>query len=106
MLKFTIVSNNVDTKINDKYNGKDGKTFIQDFNCGGHTRIKYGALSAPLKEVLELGFAWFWGSNLPNSQNDEFYQLCEKLLSLNREIEQNNYLERKTINAHQASQLP
>lgn len=107
MLKFTIVSNNVDTKINDEYNGEDGKTFIQHFNCGGHTRIKYGALSAPLKEVLELGFAWFYGcSNLPNSQNDEFYRLCEELLSLNREIERNNYLERKTLNDRQVNQLP
>lgn len=67
-----------------------------DIECTGHTIVRYGALTAPLKEVLELGFAWAYGSNLPNSQNDEFRRLCEEVLSVNREIERNDHLERKT----------
>lgn len=83
-LKFSIVSSKVETSINDKININEDKSFFQDFECNGHTIVKYGALSLPLREVLELGISWAYGSNLPSLQNDEFHQLCEEVVALSR----------------------
>lgn len=105
-LKFTIASNNVESNINDESSHKYKKTFIQEFNCGGHTTIRYGALSAPLREILELGFAWAYGSSLPSYQNDEFHRLCEEVLSSGREKCRDDYSKYKTSYDHQVDQLP
>jgi hypothetical protein len=103
-LKFEIVSSDVTTKKFGKRKQKHKGIFIQDFQCEGHTKIKYGALSAPLKEVLVLGFAWAYGATLPNPQNDEFLQLCEEVLSLVRERDRDDYQKRKTLSDHQECQ--